>query len=134
MKKTKWFLFWFPRIAAIVFIAFISMFALDIFWNGYTFWQTVVGLFMHLIPTWILFIVLILSRRKYPLMGAIAFGGFGLLYTLQCIVQFIGSTGTPGEPVPYYLLTRPLIIALPALVVGICFFLDRRKNRKKITV
>ena len=125
----KWFLFRFPRIAGIIFIAFISMFALDIFWNGYTFWQTVVGLFMHLIPTWILLIVLIFSRRKYPLIGAVTFGGLGLIYMIWCLMQFFISTGTLGVPVPYYLLTRPIIIALPAIAIGLSFFANRWLNR-----
>ena len=130
MKKTSHkFLFRFPRIAAIVFILFISMFALDIFWNGYTFWQTVVGLFMHLIPTWILIIVLILSRRKYPLIGAIGFWGLSLLYTITNIIGFFKSTG--GVEVPaYYLLTRPLIIAIPAFVVGYMFFRYRKLQKQ----
>ena len=36
MKST---LFWIPRIAGILFILFISIFALDIFGQGYSFWE-----------------------------------------------------------------------------------------------
>ena len=75
------------------------------------------GLFMHLIPTWILLIVLVLSRKRYPIVGAIVFTLFGVRYTITNIITFIMSTGT-GEAIPYYLLTRPLIITLPALAVG----------------
>jgi len=127
--KNRGFLYRFPRIAAIVFIIFLSMFALDIFWNGYTFWQTVVGLFMHLIPTWILIIVLVLSRKKYPLVWAIAFVWFGLRYTITNVINFFRAPIYESMP-PYYYLVRPLMLALPALAVGICFFLNRRRNRK----
>ncbi|MFA7717115.1 MAG: hypothetical protein WC875_00145 [Candidatus Absconditabacterales bacterium] len=126
------FFYRFPRIVAIILMLFISIFALDIFGNGYTFRQTVVGLFMHLIPTWILLITLILSRKKYPLVGAIAFTAFGLRYAIINIIEMIQRIGgfTGGTP-PYYLILTPLIIALPALAVGLSFFYNRRYNRKK---
>jgi len=49
-KKTKKALYWAPRIIAILFIVFISLFALDVFIEGYGFWETIVALFMHLVP------------------------------------------------------------------------------------
>lgn len=125
----KWFFYWFPRIAGIVFIAFISMFALDIFWNWYSFWQTVVGLFMHLIPTWILIIVLVLSRKRYPLIGAVAFIWFGVRYTTINVISFFRATQFESMPAYYYLIW-PLIIALPALLVGLCFLQNRWSTRK----
>ncbi len=62
MNKTlKQTLFWAPRIAGIPFILFLSLFALDIFGQGYSFWETIVGLFMHLIPSIILAIAVALA-------------------------------------------------------------------------
>jgi hypothetical protein len=87
---------------------------------------------MHNIPSIILTVVLILSRKKYPLVGAIGFGASGIFYTFMCIMNFIRSFGV--EPTPYYLLIRPLQIALPALVVGRMFFRYWQLKRKgKIT-
>ena len=77
MKKS-W-LFWTPRILTILFILFISLFALDVFGNGYGFWETVLALFMHLIPSFVLIVVLIIAWR-YDLVGAIGFVLAGLLY------------------------------------------------------
>jgi len=34
------------------------------------------------------------------------------------------------EPTPYYLIARPLIVALPALIIGFMFFRYRRLKRK----
>ncbi|MFA6256138.1 MAG: hypothetical protein WC606_03040 [Candidatus Absconditabacterales bacterium] len=121
MKKGKGFFYWFPRIAGIVFILFISMFALDIFGNGYTFWQTVVGLFMHLIPSFVLAIVLIISR-KYDLIGAIAFTLAGLAYIIV----------TLGKVEWYIAISWSLIIAGPAICIGICFLVRRLHLRKKV--
>jgi len=45
-KTTKQILFWTPRIAGILFVLFISLFALDIFDMQLGFWETIV-LFIH---------------------------------------------------------------------------------------
>jgi hypothetical protein len=50
------------------------MCALDIFGQGYSFWATILGLFMHLIPTFILIIILVFCWR-WEWFGAILFTG-----------------------------------------------------------
>jgi hypothetical protein len=52
-----------PRILAILFAAFLSVFALDVFGEGYWFWGTIRALFMHLIPTMIVLAALIIAWR-----------------------------------------------------------------------
>jgi len=42
---------WTSRILALLFAAVVSVFALDVFGEGYTFLQTILALTMHLIPT-----------------------------------------------------------------------------------
>ncbi len=122
MKKTsKGFFYRFPRIAGIAVIVFISMFALDVFWQGYTFRQTVVALFMHLIPSIILTIGLIIGR-KYDLVGALVFLATGLLY----IVSTSWNQMDRNTKISWL-----LIIALPMIVVGICFLVRRLHIRKK---
>ena len=56
-------LFWTPRALSILFIAFLSMFALDVFGEGLSFWQTLLALTMHLIPSFILIAALVLAWR-----------------------------------------------------------------------
>ena len=68
---SKRLLFWTPRALAIVFIAFLSLFALDVFGEGYGFWQTLLALVIHLIPTWILIALLILAWR-WEWIGAVS--------------------------------------------------------------
>jgi hypothetical protein len=80
MNKTlKKFLFWTPRIAGILFILFISLFALDIFDEQLGFWGTIVGLFMHLIPSILLTIALIIAW-KWEWVGAVLFIGWAVWY------------------------------------------------------
>jgi len=99
-------LYWAPRVLGILFVVFISLFALDIFGQGYTLWETVVGLFMHLIPSFILIAALVLAWR-WELVGA-AFVALGLAY--------IGMTlDHPGWWLP---------IAGPALLLGGLFVAD----------
>jgi len=73
------FVFWTPRILSIIFIAFLALFSLDVFGNGYSFWETVMGLFMHNIPALILLIILIVSWKR-EIVGAVAFILAGILY------------------------------------------------------
>ena len=82
MNKTlKYFLFWTPRIAGILFILFISLFALDIFDMQLGFWGTIVGLFMHLIPSLLLTIALIIAW-KWEWVGAVLFIGWAIWYVV----------------------------------------------------
>jgi hypothetical protein len=76
LKKT---LFWTPRIAGILFVLFISLFALDIFDMQLGFWGTIVGLFMHLIPS-ILLAIAIAIAWKWEWVGAVLFVGWAVWY------------------------------------------------------
>lgn len=72
---------WAPRILAVAFILFLSLFALDVF-SEYEGWDTLVPLLMHLIPSLVLAaIVLIAWRREW--VGAVAFLGFAVLYVID---------------------------------------------------
>ena len=64
------------------------MFSLDIFGNGYNLWETLLGLFMHNIPTFILLVILIISWKREWL-GAIVFALFGIWYILRLIMTMI---------------------------------------------
>jgi len=56
-------LFWTPRVLCLLFAVFLSLFALDVFNEGYGFWKTILALLVHLIPTWIVLAVLAISWR-----------------------------------------------------------------------
>ena len=110
MSKTmKQFLFWTPRILGIVFAAFISIFALDVFDQGYTFWETVVALLMNLIPTLAILIALAIAWR-WEWVGGILFIALGIFYIISKWGMF---------PWSVYVL-----IAGPAFLVAALFLVD----------
>jgi hypothetical protein len=99
-------LLWTPRILGILFALFLSMFALDVFGQGYSFWETALALFMHLIPVFVLLIGLALAWR-WPWVGAVGFLGFSLWYLSVAWGQLVS-----------------LIIVGTPLLIGILFLLN----------
>ncbi len=78
-KLSKRMLFWTPRILSIVFIAFLSLFALDVFGEQSGFWQTALAFVMHEIPVLLLIVALVLAWR-WEWIGAALYAAAGLLY------------------------------------------------------
>ena len=118
MKK-DW-IFWTPRIISILFLAFLTLFSLDIFGNGYSFWETIVGLFMHNIPVFILAIVLWISWNKHGWLAGTIFllAGFAYIY----LTIFRGA-------VPWYIgLSWSMILAAPAIFIGILFLIGWKRK------
>ena len=107
--STKKFIFWTPRILSILFALFISLFALDVFDAGYSFWQTLLALFIHLIPTFVILIVLAFSWHR-EWIGGIFFIAFGIYYIVAAWGKFVLSV--------YFLISGPLFL------VGILFLIN----------
>jgi hypothetical protein len=105
----KQLLYWSPRIPCLLFAAFISLFALDVFGAGYGFWKTTLALLIHLIPTWVVLVVLAASWR-WEWVGACLFTALGVLY----LVLFWGR----------FHWSAYLCIAGPLFLVGILFSLN----------
>ena len=76
LKKT---LYWTPRVAGILFVLFISLFALDIFEEGLGFWGTLLALAMHLLPSIFLAITVYIAW-KWEWFGAALFFGWAIWY------------------------------------------------------
>lgn len=76
--------YWAPRALCIAYAVFISLFALDAFGQGRGFWETLLGLLMHLIPTFLILVVLALSWRREWVGGAVflALAAFYVVETL----------------------------------------------------
>jgi len=94
------YLYWAPRVLAILFIAFISLFALDVFTEGYGFLELLTALFMHLIPSFILVAILLIAW-KWEKIGGIIFIVLALGFTVffntyqQGILVFLTISGPP---------------------------------------
>ena len=103
------FLHWTPRLLGILLILFISMFALDIFSEGFTGWQIIIGLIMHLIPSFILLAALLVAWR-WPGVGGLVF--------LGAVVFFVFRYGGPANWRDTVFFTAPM------LVIAVLFLLD----------
>ncbi|MBN2430454.1 MAG: hypothetical protein JXQ27_03220 [Acidobacteria bacterium] len=69
------FLYWTPRILGILLAVFISIFALDVFGEDFS----LLALLMHLIPTAVIVVVLIIAWR-WELAGGLLFLLLGVFY------------------------------------------------------
>jgi len=105
-----------PRILAILFILFISLFALDVFGEDLGFLNTAIALFMHLIPSLVLTGLLILAWKK-PKLG----GGLFILLSFIFTLAF----NTYREPISFLLIT-----GLP-LLIGLLFMVSEKKSNQK---
>ncbi|MFZ5927090.1 MAG: DUF7670 domain-containing protein [Acidobacteriota bacterium] len=108
---------WTPRVLAILFACFISLFALDVFVEGRPWTETLVALLMHLIPTYVLILILVIAWRR-PWVGAAAYTALALAYAIFAIfARRHATTWILG------------IVALPLLVIACLFWLSWRTMR-----
>lgn len=112
----KFFFYWLPRILAICFIGFISIFALDVFQERGTPLQIAIALFMHLIPSFVLIVVLIATWR-WEWIGSLIFGAAGMLYLYSV---WISRSIVPHHDFEGRILVS-LMIAGPALLLALLF-------------
>jgi hypothetical protein len=118
-KPVKRVLFWGPRILSIIFAIFLSLFALDVFLEGYDVLDTLIALFIHLIPAFIVLIVLALSWRREWIGGV----GYLILGALYMILFW-----DPSRWVAYLMISGPLFL------IGILFFMNWINRRGLQTV
>jgi cell division protein FtsW (lipid II flippase) len=109
MKKV---FYWLPRILSILFIGFISLFALDVFGQP----QWFLALLIHLIPSYVLIAVTIIAW-KHDLIGALGFFCLALLY-----VWMVGL----NRHWSWY-----VGISVPAALVGFFYLLSWRQKKRK---
>lgn len=107
-KPTRRLLFWLPRVFCILFAVFAGLFALDVFGQGYGFLDTVLALLIHLVPTWIVLVALIISWR-WEWVGGVTFIALGVLY----LVMFRGRV----------IWAAYLAIAGLLFLLGVLFFI-----------
>ena len=107
--STKRVLFWTPRVLCILFAMFLSLFALDVFSEGYGFAETILALLIHLIPTYIVVIALVIAWR-WEWVGTILFIALALFYPVWTQGKFPWST--------YLAMSGPLFL------VGVLFYFN----------
>ena len=108
--------YWLPRSLAVFFIIFLSLFAQDVFDRG-PLGQALTGFFIHLIPSYLLLLALVLAWKKEKV-GGIVFMLLGVVFTLFFRINEI-----------IYFMT----ISYPVFLIGVLFLLHyySSENREK---
>ena len=92
------------------------MFALDVFDAGYDTWHLLLALLIHLIPTWIVLAVLLVSWR-WPWFGGVVCIGLGAFYVYWSWGKFDW--------------TAPTFIAGPLVLTGVLFLISWRVGQPR---
>ena len=111
----KNFILWAPRVLAILFILFISLFALDSFGTGKPWWEGIVGFLIHLVPTYFL-IAMLIAAWRFPLVGGLFFIAGGIFYLVMAHGQH---------------WTAYLFISGPAFLTGALFLAQKFLREKE---
>jgi hypothetical protein len=122
MKKFHWI----PRILSILAILFISLFAADSFDTNLTWWQQVSGFILHLVPSFILALVLIIAWNK-ELLGGIIFIVIGFIFT-----PIVFSMNYRGNHSIGISLSVIAAVTFPFIVVGVLFLISHYSKRKEL--
>jgi len=103
------------------------MFALDAFEPGIPFGQQLLNFLMHLIPTYVLLLLLWIAWKK-PFMG-------GILFAIISVVTspFVYNLNYNRTHSVITSLSIILMITLPFIVVGILFLISNKQKNKKLT-
>lgn len=112
-------LYWLPRILGIVFILFLSLFALDAFTGQSSLLNQILGFLIHLTPNFLMLILLILAWKR-ELLGGVAYILLSVVFTI-----FFNT---------YNEISSFLLISFPLLIIGLLFLLHSYlvKRQEKI--
>ncbi len=102
-------LFWTPRVLCILLAMFLSVFALDVFSEVNGIWQTIGALLLHLVPVYLVVIVLVIAWRR-EWVGAILFIALGLFF----LVSYLGRMHWSA----YLAIPGPLVL------IGVLFLFN----------
>ncbi|MBU0577500.1 hypothetical protein KJ742_07250 [Patescibacteria group bacterium] len=97
MKKQHRLVYWLPRVLTIIYIVFISLFALDTLGEENFF----IPLLIHLIPSFVLIAVLWMSWKK-EVIGGIMFLAFAIFY--------LTISWGKADPFAYLVMIGPLLL------------------------
>lgn len=107
---------WIPRILMIVFIVFFSMFSLDAFGGDAPFLDQLAGFLIHMLPSFVMILFLILSWN-HPVTAGYIFIILGVVFT------FFFET--------YERLPNLLTISLTPVITGLLFLVPSMVKKKK---
>ena len=119
----KWF-HWIPRLLCIGAILFVSMFALDAFSPGLTIWEQVRDFLIHLIPTYVLILVLWFAWIKEK-WGGLLYIAIGAITSVPVFLLNYHRTGS------FWIgLSIVFLINVPFIMVGALFLISDYLKKK----
>jgi len=117
-----------PRILCILAIAFISIFAFDAFDSELTLWKQIQDFAMHLMPSFLLLLVLLVAW-KWELIGGIIFLFIGLALSPIIYIHNYHMNGSV-----WMSLSVIITITFPFILVGVLFIIGHRNKQKQAKV
>lgn len=118
---------WIPRVICILAILFISLFALDAFSSANTFWQKSFDFLKHLIPSFVMLVILIIAW-KWEKTGGIILTIAGLvLFILTFNLNYIQRQFTLVQSI-----INVSLICLPFILAGILFIISYIRKKKEL--
>jgi hypothetical protein len=125
MKRKIKFFHYTPRIIGILAILFVSMFALDAFNEAYTLKEQILGFAMHLIPSYILLVMLIIAW-KWERIGGIIFIIIGLITS-----PFVFLRNYDMNHSFWMSLSVILMITFPFILAGLLFIISHYLKKQE---
>lgn len=119
---------WTPRLLCIGAILFVSMFALDAFEPGIPMGQQLLNFIMHMIPSFILMLLLFVAWKR-PFVGGIIFALIGIVTS-----PLVYNLNYNRTHVVWTSLSIILMITVPFIVIGALFILDhflQKQNKQQ---
>lgn len=107
---------WSPRIFAILYAVFVSLFALEAWGTGAGFWEELAAFIVHLMPTYFIVAALLIAWQR-PWVG-------GILFIILAMV--FGVVFGRGDPATL------LLMALVPTAVGLLFMCDGCLDRREL--
>lgn len=127
MNKLTKITHWTPRILCMLAILLISVFALDAFGPGQTVWHQLLAFIIHMIPSFILIILLIVAW-KWEKIGGIILSIVGLamgLFLIRTNYMHHGNFWNVFYPV--------MALAFPFILSGVLFIISHYLKEKDLT-
>ena len=126
MKNLVDWFHWIPRLLCIAAILFVSMFALDAFAPGLTFWEQIGAFLIHMIPSFLLLIALLVAW-KWENIGGIILMTIGLGLSPSVFTMNWHRTGSVWVAIGIV-----LIINIPFVMVGALFVISNYLKKKSV--
>jgi hypothetical protein len=126
MKRYTLVIHWLPRIICILAILFVSLFAADAFAPGLTLKQQLLGLFMHLIPSFILLALLIIAW-KWEYIGGVIFIIIGIGFSPLLFIHNYNMNHSI-----WISLGIILMITFPFALTGILFIVSYNSKKRDL--